>query len=235
VSLPAYGDIPEPRPPERAGLSLLADILVAPARAYATIAATRAWLPAFIVVMTLTVVGALLLAPALEHLITIDPTLAGSSPADIKTMTGHAVADFLQSQVIGILVLWLWTAAVMTTLARTGPRTFGLYFALAANTALPAALGNFIFALVISLHDPHAYANLSQLNRAVPDNLAVFEPHDKDRAVGFLASFDLFTLWSTLLLAFGVRAIGNVRLLWALIAAFSLWLAYVLLQTFSTF
>ena len=223
MSLPAYGDIPEPRPPERAGLSLLADILVAPARAYATIAATRAWLPAFIVVMTLTVGGALLLAPALEHLITIDPTLAGSSPADIKTMPGHAVADFLQSQVIGILVLWLWTAAVMTTLA------------LAANTALPAALGNFIFALVISLHDPHAYANLSQLNRAVPDNLAVFEPHDKDRAVGFLASFDLFTLWSTLLLAFGVRAIGNVRLLWALIAAFSLWLAYVLLQTFSTF
>ena len=235
MSLPAFSDLPAAQPPPRRGLLLLLDVFVAPRRAYATIAATKEWLPAFLVVAALGIAGALILAPALHHLIGLevaaDPTAEHAGPADISRFTGYQVADVIIWQTLGALMLWVWTAIILAAVSGSGPRSFGVYFSLAANAALPAALGFFIFSVVIGAHDPQTYGSLSELNRAVPDSLAVFEPRDNDRAVAFLASFDLFQLWSSLLLAFGLRAIGKVELIWALVAAFSLWLAFALLQT----
>jgi hypothetical protein len=238
VNQPVYDPAPGSRPPLRGGLLLLLDIFSAPKRAFATIGQTREWLPAFILVAALGVAGSLLLAPALEHLIGVQAAAnpgGASSAADLSRMTGYEVADVIIWQTLGQVMLWVWTAVILAGVAGSGPKTFGLYFALAANVALPAAVGFFISSCVIALHDPHAYANIAQLNRAFPDSLAIFEPRDNDRAVTFLASFDLFGLWSTLLLAFGLRALGKVELFWALIAAFTLWLAFALLQMVAGF
>jgi len=235
VSLPAIDAIPEPTPPQRRGLRLILDVIVAPKQAFASIAATREWLPAFFIVSVLGFAGSLMLGPALQHVIAAevaaDPSAAHAGPADVARLAGYEVAGQVVWQIIGSLMLWLWTAVILTAVSGAGPSSFRVYFSLAANTAIPASIGFFVLAMVISLHDPSGYANFSALNRALPDNLAFFAPGESERGVSFLASFDLFGLWSSLLLAFGLRAIGKVDLFWALVTAFSLWLAYAVVQT----
>ncbi len=232
MSLSAFGEPVVERPPRR-GLLLLLDVFVAPRRAFETIAATREWLPALLVVMALGIAGSLLVGPALEHTSVAEAVAnanAGAiSPAEAARNAGAEVASVIVFQTAGVAMMWIWTAVILAAVSGKGPSSFGVYFALAANVALPSALGFFISTLYIA-HDPAAYANFSQLNRAFPDSLALLEPRDNERAVAFLSSFDVFGLWSTMLLAFGLRAIGKVELFWALVTAFALWLATALLQ-----
>ena len=131
---------------------------------------------------------------------------------------------------MGALMLWIWTAVIAAAITKRGPQSFG--FLCWLRPAAPAAIGFFAAAVAVSVH-PHGFSSIAELNRALPQNLAVFEPQDNDRAVSFLASFDIFELWSTLLLAFGLRALGKLELFWALIVAFGLLLAFVLFQFFT--
>jgi hypothetical protein len=157
------------------------------------------------------------------------PNPGALSPAEASRDAGIEVGLNIAFQTAGIAMIWVWTAIIFAAVSGSGPSSFRVYFALAANAALPSALGFLLSAAYIA-HDPTAYANFSQLNRAFPDSLALLEPRDNDRAVAFLQTFDVFGLWSTMLLAFGLKAIGKVDLFWALITAFTLWLAYALLQ-----
>lgn len=235
MSLPAFDDIPEPQAAPRRGLLLLLDVIAAPRRAFVTIAATREWLPAFLLVTVLGVAGSLLLAPALEHVIghetLSDPSGTRTSAADVARLAGSEVANEILLQTIGALMFWVWTAVILTAVSGKGPKSFLVYFSLAANTAIPAAIGFFVFSAFIAAHNPAGYSSFSDLNRALPDSLAIFETQPNEGAVAFLASFDVFQLWSSLLLAFGLYAIGKVELFWALVTSFALWLVFALLQT----
>ncbi len=222
-------------PPARRGLGLLADIFVAPARAFETIASTGEWLPATAVVVALGLAAMALLQPALRHVAFIvartDPVTRGLDPA---TLTRYVDASFILMAFIQIcapLLLAVWCGLIFATVARTGLTTFTTYFALAMNCALPAAVGGLVFALVVRLHDPAGYTTWSQIVLALPDSLAVFAPHDSERALFFLSYFDVFQGWSLVMLAYGLRAIGKVRLVPALITSFTIGLAFALLQT----
>jgi len=224
VSLPAPSE-PADQPAPRRGLLLLADVFVAPKRAFATVAATHEWLPAFVLVALAQIAAEWLLAPAVVHVQNV------MAPAGPKATLAGTFAVNAVTQTLIWLMMWIWTAVILAAVSGSGPRAFRMYFALAANTGLPAALGSLLFALVVHAHDPASFTNFAQLNRVVPDSLALLEPRDNDRAVAFLASFDLFTLWSMLLVAYGLRYLGKVRLVPALITAFTLWLASALLST----
>ena len=180
-------------------------------------------------------IGSLLLAPALEHVIghetLSDPSGTRTSAADVARLAGSEVANEILLQTIGALMFWVWTAVILTAVSGKGPKSFLVYFSLAANTAIPAAIGFFVFSAFIAAHNPAGYSSFSDLNRALPDSLAIFETQPNEGAVAFLASFDVFQLWSSLLLAFGLYAIGKVELFWALVTSFALWLVFALLQT----
>jgi hypothetical protein len=235
VSFPALREALEPpdAPPPRGGLALLADTIVAPSRAFATIAQTAEWLPAFGVVAACGLAGVALLAPALRHLVIIESRQAGGlalSGAEILQSANAVIASQAIFQTLGSLLMWIWTAVILAAVSGNGPRRFRTYFALAANASLPAAFGFLVFSLAVRLHDPASFTTLAQLNLALPDSLAVFEPHGTDRAIAFLSFFDVFQAWSMLLVAYGLRAIGKVRLIPALITSFAIGLAFALLQ-----
>ena len=56
----------------------------------------------------------------------------------------------------------------------------------------------------------------------MPDNLALFAQPKNEREVLFLGQFDVFNLWTYLLLAYGILALVPVRLTTALGIAFAL-------------
>ncbi|MBC5810604.1 MAG: hypothetical protein GIW95_07110 [Candidatus Eremiobacteraeota bacterium] len=135
------------------------------------------------------------------------------------------------STVTPFFFMWVWSALILASLSRQGPRGFGLYFALAVNASLPMALENVLAGIAIAVHPAESYASLGQLLRAFPDSLAVLRPSGTIQEQAFLSYFSVFQLWNSLLLAYGLHEIGGVRITPALVAAFTLTLAFALLQT----
>ncbi|HMD02017.1 MAG TPA: YIP1 family protein [Candidatus Baltobacteraceae bacterium] len=218
---PAQGEKP------RAGFALPLDILIAPQRAFRTIAATREWLPAALVIVVLAAIGTALIAPAVAHVAKAqlianqhghpsDKELAGAARTDI-------VLTFLSGTVLQVFPLTL-TAMVLSTAGRLKGQTtpFLTYFALNVNCAVPAALGAVLQSLFIRAHDPASYVNNAQLALAVPLSLAAFVPHGSQREVLFMAQFDVFFLWTALLIAYGYMAISGAKLLSALFLSFGI-------------
>ncbi len=224
-------------PAPRAGFALPRDILIAPARAFAAIKARPEWLPAALIVLMLSSAGAVMIAPALAHV--TKATLAASG-APGSSVPAQTVADAIkQDQVILLfnqtfiqLAAWALTAMVLTTAARIrGQATsFATYFSLAANCGIPMALGFALDASIIRLHNPASYVNLNQLNTAFPLTLAVLDPHGTTAQVGFLSQFDVFFLWTGLLVAYGYMAISGEKPVRALFLAFGIALSLSLLS-----
>jgi len=200
----------------RPGLALLLDILIAPRRAYATIAVTREWWPAALVVGACIVAQNILTVPAdlnvlsLEH---VPPPLGGNTVANIAANT--------VIQLLWQAFTWNVVASLFANFCAAGRPVYGLmyrtFFALAANAAVPIGLGLLATGIVIHARDPSAYHSVYQFVNALPISLALFASPNNPREADFLSSFDLPTIWSVLLISFGGRAIGGIKLVPALI------------------
>ncbi len=222
--------------PPRAGFALPRDILIAPARAYASIMARPEWVPAAIVVLLLSAIGTVLIAPSIAH-ITNAAATAISAPG--TRMTAQAVDSAIKDELVQVffqqtfqqIAEWSLTAMVLTTAARLRgqPTSFATYFSLAANCGITTALGFALQAALIGVHDPASYVNFDQLNTAFPLNLAVLDPHGTPVQIAFLAQFDIFFLWTCLLVAYGYMAISGEKPLRALFLSFGISLSLSLL------
>ena len=218
-------------PPARApgfGFAAVRDAVIAPARAYAAVVATRAWAPAYAVVVVASLVYLVLTAPAVSHLATIAPpdhSRPAMTPADATRayLLNDAIYEIVQP-----LLMWGLTAMTMTSIARfKGAATpFAAFFALAAVASIPAALGALVDGIAIRLHDPASFVTLRSLAIALPDNLAIFASNANEREAGFLSNFGVFELWSTLVLAFGFVTLGRVRVTTALLVTFALQIVF---------
>jgi len=227
VNLPA-DEAAQPQAP-RAGFALPRDILIAPARAFAEIKARPEWLPAALIVLVLSIVGTILAAPALAHITNaaIAPSRAAGSNISIQSVDTAIKEELLQlffNQTLFQLATWGLTAMVLTTAARLrGQATpFATYFSLAANCGVTTAVGFAIEALSVRLRDPNSFANLNQFNTAFPLTLASLDPHGSTTKIAFLAQFDIFFLWTGLLIAYGYMAISGEKPLRALFLAFGI-------------
>jgi hypothetical protein len=212
------------------------DTIVAPARAFAAIARTREWLPGGLIVAALAIGGVVLIEPAMTHVLTIQLQKTGKlTPVQLRAMPVTAAKVLVETQLVLQVLSWSLTAMVLTTIARFKgvQMTFGAFFALTVNATIPAEFGFLAQALAVRLHDPTAYHTFAQLELALPDNLAVFAPNGNDDQVGFLANFDIFTLWTLILIAYGFVALAGVRLVTALSVSFGTALVLALLFEFS--
>jgi hypothetical protein len=220
--------------PLRAGFLLPRDVIVAPARAFRSIAATREWLPAFLIVMCFGFASAALLAPAVSNeaveAAKADPS-ALLSAGDLSDVGRYALANVVVAVTLYPAFGWLFTAMTLVLIARFrgGPATFSTYFSLAANAGVPAAIGQLLQGVAVRLHDPSSFHTAAALALALPDNLAVLVPHGTEREISFLGSFDVFTLWSLVLIGYGFSHIAHVRLTAALGISFGTALAFVFL------
>ena len=221
----------EPVRDPRIRLRLLRDIFIAPARAYPAILETRSWLPAYLLVVASGLAALALSAEALTHVALLTQKTGpatGVSPSDVTAATQTFLSSSALFEVFEPLAQWGLTAMTFATVARFKGQTipFAAFFALAAVTSLPQALGNVLDGIAIRLHGPLAFPSLKAVAVAIPDNLAVFASRANDREVVFLSSFGLFEAWSAVLLAFGFVAFAKVRLATALGLAFGLELLF---------
>jgi hypothetical protein len=231
---------PSPAPkagrPPRVGLGLPRDILIAPGRAFAAIGANPEWLPAYLVIAVVGLLSVALMGPAIVSVLS-SPTADGSAPAipheakaaaavSTQLLTGAA----LQEVFIPLLMIGL-TASALTIVARLRAQTtpYLQFVSLAANCLIPTAISTLINALAVRAHEPTGFHDIRSLLLPVPDNLGIFADPHNDREVNFLARFDIFDVWSYVLLGFGVANFTQIRLTAALAIAFALDFAFALI------
>jgi hypothetical protein len=210
--------------------SILRDILIAPARAFADILATRSWLPAYFVYLIAGFVYLASIAPAITHLASMLAGATHKTPAQAADAARAYVAQAALYNSIQPLLIWGLTAMTFTAVARFKKQAtpFGAFFALAAAASVPSALGGIIDALGTRLHPPTSYQSIKALLTAVPDNLAMLASAANDHEVSFLANFGVFDLWSTMLLAYGLVAFTGAKITTALALSFFLDIVFAL-------
>ena len=213
--------------PLLAGLSVPRDILIAPSRAFATIAANCAWLPAYAVLAILGLVSGLFEWPALAHVATSLPDAEGHvvrGATALEAARRNVLTSVLVGEALTPLIFIGVTATVLTVIARFKKNATGynVFVALAAACLIPSALGELFGAIVVRLHDPASYHDYRGIFLAIPDNLGVFAGKGNDAELFFLARFSLFDVWSYALLAFGIAALVPIRFTTAVAVAFSL-------------
>jgi hypothetical protein len=207
------------------GLRLPLDILIAPARAFAEIQLYPEWIFAYAIVVASGGIAFALILPAFSHVFLASPSLfddvgkpASQIMADLQGFVYLNMAEQVLSPLFAIGV----TATVLTSIARFKGKdtSFRVSVSLAANCLVPTAIGMLLSAAAVAIH-PAVYV-------ALPDNLAVFAAANNPRETDFLQHFDIFTLWSTILLAFGFAATAPVKFVTALSVAFGITFALAL-------
>lgn len=220
-------------PPKRAGLALPLSVFVDPARAFALVLATREWLPAYLILVVLGLAEVYLVAPALTHLVVTDPRAAASSAATAAQQASTDLVIQAAWGVVGPLILWGFVATLLAATAiagRGGLGTYALYFSLCLNCALPAELGSLLYAAAIRLRDPATFHSANDFATALPLSLAVLHPHGSPPEIAFLSYWDVFTMWSLVLLGCGYAAIAKMRLVPALLLVLGIGLMLALVH-----
>ncbi len=221
-------------PPEenaRPSATVLIDILIAPGRAFRTIAARRPWLLATLLVIACVALSFALQLPAQLHVEKIGRLALG---ATVELAS-------LQIFVDAILLVYSWSiiASVFANMIASGKpeywTTYRTFFALAANAAIPSALGALALGIAVHLHPPESFRTMAQLANAIPFSLALFASPNNEREATFLSNFDLTTVWSILLVAYGAHAIGRIRMTWALIVPCGVTLALAVIFLIPSF
>ncbi len=222
--------------PSWLGFRLPLEIVIAPTRAFVALKVGPEWLTAYALIVASGLAGLALSAGALAHIVAVIPPpvgVAGGTPAQIVT-AAKAVqeAAALQQLLTPLFAIGL-TATVLTTISRfKGQDTsFRVFVALAANCLVPTIFGNLLGGAATAIHPASSYHDLRSLVVALPDNLALLADPHNPREIEFLGAFDIFTLWSTILLAYGFAATTPVKFITALGVSFTLLLV---LATFSS-
>jgi hypothetical protein len=228
-------ETPPERPP-RAGAALPLDVLIAPSRAFRAIEATREWLPAYLVVVALGMLELYLLTPALSKVLALQ-LHAGAPGAPAPQAIRQAMLVEGIWRVLGPLFAWGFVATLLAAATiglRNPSSTWTTFFSLAMNCALPAAIGGVVVALAVRFHSPATLRTASDLLLAAPISLASLRPNGSPREIAFLGYWDVFTLWSLLLLGYGFSAIAKMKHIPALLLALAIGLSFALMQAAAT-
>jgi len=209
----------------------LVDIIIAPARAFATIAGSSPWVVAYLVSIVLAVAGIELAAPALLHVETlIDKDFA----AKLHSTPRFAAIYFFDLGIhttLDVFFSCALTALVLTfsTKRDAVPRRLAVFFSLALFANIPSAIGQLLTGIATALRPAASYDTLSRFVLAFPDTLAVLVPHGSERELSFLGSVDAFTIWSTILVGLGYASIAKLPIWRGIAIAFAITFAILVL------
>ena len=223
---PEAGEASEPRA-SWLGFRLPLEMLIAPARAFADVTPHPKWLAAYALIVASGLAGLAMSTPAVTHLVAVTKPpdgFLGKPAAEIAEYTKAALENMALEQFL-LPLYWIGlTATVLTTIARFKGKdtSFRVYVALAANCLVPTVFGNLLGGVAVAAHPAASYHDLRSIEIALPDNLALLADPTNAREIFFLAAFDVFALWSTILLAFGFAATTPVKFETALGVSFAL-------------
>jgi hypothetical protein len=216
------------------GFRLPYEIIVSPGRAFSDLASRPEWVTAYGILLVTGLIQLYLSAPAFVHLRASLPPpdgLAGKSPLDIKAQ----VNQFLAEQALDVVIVWSLavglSATVLTAVARFKGATtsYAVYASLAANCLVPNGIGALLTGIATALRPLGSFHDYRGLVTALPDNLALFADAGHTSETLFLAPFDVFSLWSAILLAFGYAALTPVKFGTALAISFALTLVFAVI------
>jgi len=205
--------------PKRHGLAVLWDVLVAPSAAFAELRNVPHWGWAFLITCVLGTIGSYLQILAGEHI----SSYAFAHEPSMAALTSEQLENAKKSAAVIQQYAWLFFAieAMVAVLLCTGVllvanaigrgnATFAKLFALSANVALlNFGIGTLLRGVIASSRGADGFQTTIDLLGVVP-NLAWLAPGAAPKAVAFLASFSVFQIWSTALIALGLRSIANL-------------------------
>ncbi len=210
--------------PKSSGLGILWDVVVAPNAAFAALRERPQWLWAFVVTSLLGMIGALLLIPAGQHMMTAmfaqmgqsNPQIAQMSPEKQQQILGIQLA--IQRFTFAFYPVLLLLAALVTGLIMlivnaisSGDGNFKRFFALAMNLALVNwGVGYLVIGVIAYLRGPESFSNPRDLGSVLP-NLGWLVPAAPMKVGVFLGSIGPFAIWSLVLLALGMQRTAQIK------------------------
>jgi hypothetical protein len=209
---------------KRSGLSVVWDVIVAPQSAFESLRTRPQWLWAYLVVCVLGMIGAVLQAPAgqhiaiatIQHQAAHDPNMASMTPAQLQNMT-HIAAEiqkwvWLFYPVIAIVAILFATVVLLLGNAIAhGTANFVRLFALAANVAvINFGLGYLIIGALGAMRGPAEFNTQIDLLTLMP-SLAWLAPGAAPKVLALLNGVNPLQIWSFILLALGLRTIADMK------------------------
>jgi hypothetical protein len=226
----------EPGDETSSGFGIVRDVIFAPNRAFRAIDRTNGWIPAYLVVTACTLGALALYAPAYTNVLlaqgALSPDTRGESLLQMHQAASAQILLEALTLILGTPFGWAVMAIAFATTAMVcgKPARFATYFSLSANCAIPSALGQLAMGLFLRSHDPTTFHTISDMNRAFPLSLAALKPTGSETEITFLAYWDVFQVWSLLLVGFGFSAIAKINSLGALTLSAGLCLIFALLS-----
>jgi hypothetical protein len=217
------------------------DTIVAPREAFTSIRAVPTWGWALALAIILTAVGSYLSVPALQHAIAGDwprmvaqnPAIA-AMPADRQQRQLHLLQRSMAFgwvvSIVAVPFYCLVNALLMLVFDRLGRGDGSLakYWSAACNIALVQyGLQNLVLGIIALARGGASYTTMKAFQLSMP-SLAFLAPNAAPKLVTFLATINVFTIWSTALAITALLVVGRVR-------GFQAYLGGLILYLYPTF
>lgn len=227
-------------PPHKGVLQRIAGVLFAPAETFADIARRPDVLAPALFILVIGYITTAIALPRFdfdaltamqrEQVLKQNPQMAQK---DLERMDRYTVAGTKVFAWCAPVLMFAWYAFVAGVFLLAfrlmgGEGTYKQAFSATLYSWMPMLLAGIIGTIVIlarGTFDPTTAQTLVKSNPAF-----LVEMKEQPVLFSFLASFDLFTLWTVILLAFGFSALSRRSLRTALAIVIPLWLAFVLVR-----
>jgi hypothetical protein len=219
-----------PRP--GSALTALFDIVIAPQSAFAILRERPYVVAAFFITALLGVAGALLQAPAGEHMAAAMFGVNASHDPQIAAMTPEQQQGALKAAVA--IQHWVWVfypvivavgvlvAAIVLFIFKAlgrGGGSFRQALSLATNVALiNYGIAYLAIGIIAAARGADSFSTPQDIQTLIP-SAAWLVPGGGAKAIAFLASINPFTIWSLILLAIGQRRMLDIATVPAWIGA----------------
>ena len=205
--------------PKRNGLVVLWDVLVAPSAAFAEFRNVPHWGWAFLLTCVLGTIGGYLQVPAGEHIanytIAHDARFASFTPEQLASakrvslLIQHFSWIFYAIQALVAVTLSALILLVANAIGR-GSANFAKLFALSVNVGfLNFGIGFLLHGIIASTRGPESFSTTVDLLGVIP-SLGWLVPGAAPKLVAFLTSINIFQVWSTVLIALGLRSVAGL-------------------------
>ncbi|MDQ2871792.1 MAG: YIP1 family protein [Candidatus Eremiobacteraeota bacterium] len=204
------------------GLSTVIDVIAAPKTAFETLREAPMWGWAFVITAILSIIGTYLALPVTLHVFEImfrhqmatSPNASQLTPEQIQKSMRFSEAlvrnGFLFAPV-GVLIGVLVQTVIMLIFKAIGRGTAGFkqLWCSAMNAAVVVGLYYVVYGVILMLRGPDSFSSTTESLLAMP-SLGWLMPHGPVKLVTFLATFNPFYIWSSVLIGVAMSVVARV-------------------------
>lgn len=241
TDIPATAPAPGPAEPKPNPFARMIGVLFSPNETFASIARRPDWVVPLLVIIVIGYVGTIIVLPRMdwdaitamqeEQMRAKSPNMSQEQIDQMARMTkaGGKVFGYVAPVVFVIWYLLVAGVLLLTFRLTGGEGTFKQAFSATLYSWMPMVLGSIVGTIVIvargGLFDPTYAATLVKSNPAF-----LADPKANPVLFALLASFDIFTIWTVVLLIIGFAALSRSSKAKAATIVISWWVVCILLK-----